>query len=96
MFSLKRHHKPNNNHSNCRILPKTKKYPGSGPLGPDSKLENYPWLTSDNKFEISALRLVKEQLQKRFPSVFDPQTVYLVIFLKITTLPLPSPIGLTL
>ena len=95
MFSLKRYHKPNDNHFNCKKS-KKKKYPGSGPLGPDSQLKNCLWLKSDARFGISTLKLVTEQMQKKFPSVFDPQTVYLIIILKITPLPLPSPIGLTL
>ena len=77
-------------------LPKIKRYPGSGPLGPDSQLKNCPWLKSDASFGISTPKLVTEQMQNKFPSVFYQQTVYLTIYLKITSLPLPSPIGLTL
>ena len=80
----------------AKKLPIMKRYPSSGPLRPDSQLKNCPWLKSDASFGISTLKLVTEQMQNKFPKVFDPQTVYLTIFLNKTLLPLPPPIGLTL
>ena len=71
-------------------------FPSLGPLGPNSQLKNCPWLKFDASFGISTPKLITEQIQNKFPSVFDQQTVYLTIFLKITLLPLPPPIGLTL
>ena len=71
-----------------------KRYPNSGPLGPDSQLKTCSWLKSDARFGISTPKLFTEQTQNKFPSVFQPQIVYLTIFLKTT--PLPPPIGLTL
>ena len=95
MFSLKRYNKPNNNHSYSRKTTKNKRYPNSGPLGPDSQLKICPWLKYDASFGFSTPKLVTGQTQNKFPSVFDPQIVYLTVFPKTTPLPLPPPIGLT-
>jgi hypothetical protein len=40
--------------------------------------------------------LVVDQIYKNIHSIFDPQSVYFNILLKIGPLPLPLPIGLTL
>jgi hypothetical protein len=56
----------------AKKLPEMKRYPNSGPLGPNSQLKNCLWLKSDASFEISTPQLVTEQMQNKFLSVFDP------------------------